>query len=366
MLDPRYWFMLPISMVTAIAANQSGIGGAAVFGPIFIILFPLFGPEYPLASPAAAVSTAILVEIFGFSSGVLGFLRRGLIDPRLVLKTSIISVPLTILASLFVKIPVFGLKIIYTLLMLALGAFFYYLSRHSQQDNQQHHVDFIPTAINPLSSERVGGSGSGSFEIHTTSQGPTDLETSGNAGIASSSSSTSSSSSLAVRYPLDLSKLLFGQKEATTPTFRTQKERQGDKVHRYVNLPLFDLGSILLSASGGFFVALIGVGLGEVMVPRFQYFGLPVEISSAASATALAVTCLFAATVQFSALIKSGGFSAVPWDLIVWMIPGVIIGAQIGTYYVGFVKKQTMQRVIGGFFFFIGLLFLAVVIKTEQ
>ena len=93
-----------------------------------MLLFPLLGPEYPLASASAAVSTAILVEIFGFSSGVFGYYRRGLIDLRLVLRTAIVSVPVTILASLYIKVPVLGLKILYTVIMLSLSAYMLFLS----------------------------------------------------------------------------------------------------------------------------------------------------------------------------------------------------------------------------------------------
>ena len=44
----------------------SGIGGAALFIPIFVIIFPILGPEYPLTT-AAALGTALMTEVFGFS-----------------------------------------------------------------------------------------------------------------------------------------------------------------------------------------------------------------------------------------------------------------------------------------------------------
>ena len=50
-----YWFMVPVSMMVATTAMLSGIGGAALFTPIFLIIFPLLGPEYELASPVAAI-----------------------------------------------------------------------------------------------------------------------------------------------------------------------------------------------------------------------------------------------------------------------------------------------------------------------
>lgn len=71
-----YWFMLPVSMGVATTAMLSGIGGAALFTPIFLIIVPLLGPEYPLASPVAAIGVALLTETFGFSSGFVGYYRK--------------------------------------------------------------------------------------------------------------------------------------------------------------------------------------------------------------------------------------------------------------------------------------------------
>lgn len=76
-----YWFMFPISVCIATTAMLSGIGGAAIFIPIFVIIFPILGPEYPLAT-AAAIGTALMTEVFGFSSGFIGYYRRRLIDFR--------------------------------------------------------------------------------------------------------------------------------------------------------------------------------------------------------------------------------------------------------------------------------------------
>ena len=54
-----YWFMFPVSICVATTAMLSGIGGAAFFMPIFLIVFPLLGPEYALASPVAAIGVAL-------------------------------------------------------------------------------------------------------------------------------------------------------------------------------------------------------------------------------------------------------------------------------------------------------------------
>jgi uncharacterized membrane protein YfcA len=58
----------------------SGIGGAALFTPIFILAFPLLGPEYALHSTIAAISAALITQTFGFLSGFVGYYHRKLID----------------------------------------------------------------------------------------------------------------------------------------------------------------------------------------------------------------------------------------------------------------------------------------------
>ena len=49
----KYWFMFPTCICVAICSISSGIGGAALFGPIFLIVFPALGSQYMLELPAA-------------------------------------------------------------------------------------------------------------------------------------------------------------------------------------------------------------------------------------------------------------------------------------------------------------------------
>ena len=64
-----YWFMFPVSIVVASCAMLSGIGGAALFTPIFILVFPLLGPEYVLNSTIAAISAALIRRLSGSFPG---------------------------------------------------------------------------------------------------------------------------------------------------------------------------------------------------------------------------------------------------------------------------------------------------------
>ena len=168
--DPTgYAFMLPASIAVATSCQLCGIGGAALFSPIFLLVFPLLGPEYPLASPAAAIASALLTEartmlttlttltsltsltkpitpttstasttsattpplcvfpqVFGFSSGLSGYARRGLVAWPVALQFSAVAVPLAFVGALCagtLASQTTLLRVVYAALMLGLAGY---------------------------------------------------------------------------------------------------------------------------------------------------------------------------------------------------------------------------------------------------
>ena len=122
----EYSFMLPVSLLVAFLANTAGIGGAALFAPIYLLVFPLLdvamSTRYTLASPAAAVGTALAVEAFGFTSGLVGYARRGLIDFAAAAPLCAVAVPCAFLGASFVSaVPLLLLKGAYAGFMLVTG-----------------------------------------------------------------------------------------------------------------------------------------------------------------------------------------------------------------------------------------------------
>ena len=95
-----YWFMFPVAMCVATTAMLSGIGGAAMFAPIFMIIFPIMGPEYPFENIAAAIGVALLTEVFGFSSGFVGYYRKRLIDFKSAIPFILVGVPIGIVGAI--------------------------------------------------------------------------------------------------------------------------------------------------------------------------------------------------------------------------------------------------------------------------
>ena len=87
------WYLFPISILIATIAMSSGIGGAVFFSPLFMLALKL--------DPMVAVGTALITELFGFSSGLIAYYKAKLIDYKLGFNLLLFSVPLAILGTVF-------------------------------------------------------------------------------------------------------------------------------------------------------------------------------------------------------------------------------------------------------------------------
>ena len=282
-----YWFMLPIATMVATTAMLSGIGGAALFTPIFIVIFPLLGPQYPLGSTVAAIGTALLTETFGFTSGFVGYYRKGLIDFRLALRFLKISVPVAILGALVAHlIDDAVLMIGYALLVFILALVLIFFHHNVTSDDNQKN----------LQGEKI-----------------------------------------------------------------TRTDRSG-RVFEYAS-PQLGVVSGVITSLGAFLTGLLSVGIGEVVVPQLTKRGVPVAVAAATSVAVVIVTVAAASFTLIGQLIRAGGLSAVPWHLVAYTIPGVIIGGQIGPRLQGRVSQRTMERAIGVLFIVISIAMAIVVLK---
>ena len=272
-----YWFMFPVAICVATTAMLSGIGGAAMFAPIFMIIFPILGPEYPLQNMAAAIGVALMTEVFGFSSGFVGYYRKRLIDFRSAVPFILIGVPIGIVGALLLttfKEFEEALRGAYGLLMLILS---YELIRHHD----------------PLQ------------EMHL------DTEDEGTAEKASRPT------------------MSITGRDGTTYTYK--KPRQGK--------------GAIATGVGGFLTGLLGVGIGEVVMPQLaKRNGVPIPVAAATSVFVVIVVIAAASFTQISSVVAQGGLNAVPWNGVVYTIPAVIIGGQIGPRLQGKVAPRTMER----------------------
>ncbi|MEM8546722.1 MAG: sulfite exporter TauE/SafE family protein [Pseudomonadota bacterium] len=275
-----YWFMFPVSICVATAAMLSGIGGAALFTPIFILIFPLLGPEYPLASTVAAIGTALLTETFGFTSGFIGYRRRRLIDYAIVRQFLVIAVPVAVLGAFLAPYVADYLLIAgYAVLVLYI-AWVHAGVAHAPPDNIVAH------------------------------------------------------------------------------DARSLTDADG-KTYRY-RIPALSSLDRLLTGAGSFLTGMLSVGIGEVIVPQLTKRGVPVEIAVAASVTIVIITVASASFTLIGQVIAEGGWSAVPWHLVIYSIPGVLIGGQIGPRLQGRIRQRTMELAIASLFVVLAIAMLLV------
>lgn len=115
-----YWFMFPGCIVIAAVATFSGISGAALLTPIFLIGFPLMG--IPTLSTVAAIGTSLFLETSGFGTAVYRYWRLGLADMRTVKSLLLVAFPLGIVGAILAHYaPVEFLRIGYGIAMIGVA-----------------------------------------------------------------------------------------------------------------------------------------------------------------------------------------------------------------------------------------------------
>jgi len=87
----EYWFTFPIAVLIATIAMASGVEGATFFTPLFII-----GLGLPTE---VAVGTGLITEVFGFSSGLYAYMRKGLIDYQLGRMLLLVTIPIALVGT---------------------------------------------------------------------------------------------------------------------------------------------------------------------------------------------------------------------------------------------------------------------------
>jgi len=286
-----YWFMFPVAVCVATTATLSGIGGAAIFTPIFMIIFPLLGPEYPLPSIAASIGVVLLTATFGSSSGFLGYFRKRLVDFKSAVPFILVGAPVGVFgAVLLTSIKEYeeALRGAYALLMFVLV--YVLIRRHSPAEG-------APADVMPA------------------------------------------------------------------PQIREIIARDGT-AYSYA-VPRHGIGAIT-TGLGGFLTGLLGVGIGEVVMPQLvKRNRLPFPVAVATSVFVVIAVFAAASVTQISLLVAGGGLAAVPWNVVIYTVPGVIIGGQIGPRLQGKVSPRAMENAIGSLFAMIGIAMSYIAIRNS-
>jgi hypothetical protein len=131
---------------------------------------------------------------------------------------------------------------------------------------------------------------------------------------------------------------VIGARDGNTYTYHTCKRAFG----------------IGLAGIGAFLTGLMSAGLPEITTTQLMLrCHIPQRVAVATAIFVLTVTVFFAAGAH--------AIAAEPaWYVVVWSIPGVIVGAQIGPRLAGKVPEHIAERVLATFFLAIGILVIAV------
>ncbi|MBT3915225.1 MAG: sulfite exporter TauE/SafE family protein [Rhodospirillaceae bacterium] len=293
-----YWFMFPVAMCIATTAMLSGIGGAAMFAPIFMIIFPMLGPEYPFESIAAAIGVALLTEVFGFSSGFVGYYRKKLIDFKGAVPFILVGVPIGIVGAILLNVLNEYEEVLrgsYAVLMLVLSYFIIKVHDPKQAGDTTGDTGGEPIA-DSVGAAAVGDDGREMRSITGA--------------------------------------------DGTTYTFKAPRQGKG----------------VIATGIGGFLTGLLGVGIGEVVMPQLVKANkVPIPVAAATSVFTVIVVVAAASFTQISALVAEGGFNAVPWNVVVYTVPAVIIGGQIGPRLQGKFSQRAVEKGVAYLFLVIGI-----------
>ncbi|MBW2559909.1 MAG: sulfite exporter TauE/SafE family protein [Deltaproteobacteria bacterium] len=119
-----------------------------------------------------------------------------------------------------------------------------------------------------------------------------------------------------------------------------------------------------IAGVGGLFVGMISTGLGELN----DYFLLqrcrvPSRISIGTGVFVVAVTALSASIGHLIRFIEAGGeVLTMVLSIVIFTVPGVILGAQFGSFFAGRIPQGMLLRILGVLFIFIASLTLAEVL----
>ena len=257
-----YWFMFPAAIMVSGSAMLSGIGGAALFMPIYVLIFPLLGPQYPFETTILAVIVSLITMSFSFASGVSVYAAKRQIDFKLALSFLVISVPIAFCASLMA--PYFDDRVIltaYAILILAIAVSLYCPRQAHPQDSTM-------------------------------------------------------------------------------------------------------LRKLIMTSMGGFTTGTASVGIGEVVMPQLIARGLKGGLAAGTSVFIVFVTVLASSFVLGLQLMQRHDVE-IPWNVICYTVPGVLIGAQIGPRLQGIIPQRKFEIGIAVLFIIIAITTLLVVFRRS-
>lgn len=251
----------------------------------------------PVLTPAQAVGMALFTEFFGFASGTLGYHKERLIDYQTAKKLLLVSVPAIIGFSLIANL-------VSSLLLRGIYggmmiALAVYLFLGSASSVRNRELKGLPEAVG---------------RIPRRNEDPTER--------------------------------VISSKRHGEFRYKVCDQKSG----------------LLACGTGAAMEGLVSVGLGELLMPNLvKRCKIPVAISAATSVFVIAITVLMGSVTSVLALVQKGGLGAVPWNLVLYTVPGAVMGGQIGSRFQGSISSTAMEKFIAALFIAVGVAFIATV-----
>jgi len=109
---------------------------------------------------------------------------------------------------------------------------------------------------------------------------------------------------------------------------------------------------------GGFLVGLLSTGLGELNAFfMIRMSRLPTKIATGTSVFIIAITVLTASITHFFSLLSMGDETYTLFlNIVIFTVPGVIIGGQLGPYFADRLKVKNFELYLGFIFLFIAVI----------
>lgn len=115
-----------------------------------------------------------------------------------------------------------------------------------------------------------------------------------------------------------------------------------------------------IAGVGGLFVGMISTGLGELnSYFLLQRCRVPSRVSIGTSVFVVALTALAASIGHFAQFVKSGPETiALVLSVVIFTVPGVIIGGQLGSKFAGRIPQHRLEKGLGALFIVVAALTL--------
>ncbi len=123
-----------------------------------------------------------------------------------------------------------------------------------------------------------------------------------------------------------------------------------------------------IAGVGGLFIGMISTGLGELNgYFLLQRCRVPSQVAVATSVFVVAITDLVSSTGHFVKFVQTGGETlSTVLSLVIFTVPGVIIGGQLGPMVSSRISQHTLERALAILFIIVAALMLGEVLLRSS